>query len=94
MTIDDLTETVSFDALPDAVRARLLDEMRECGAECARQAYEAGASEFTTTDRGDIAAVRALLDKYGCDREPLNGYAHPDHEIWRAFWDGAASAAR
>lgn len=53
MTIDDLTEAAAFDARPDAVRARLLDEVRECGAECARQAIEQGAAEFTETARGE-----------------------------------------
>ncbi len=84
----------TYDGMPDVVQQRLLDEVRACGAECARQWYEQGAEEFTTAGRGDIEAVRDLLDRYGCDHDPLNGYAHPDSAVWAAFWEGAASIAR
>ena len=87
-------ETFTYDELPDVVRKRLLDEVRECGADCACGWYEQGAKEFTTAGRGDIEAVRDLLDKYGCDRDLLDGYAHPESPIWAAFWEGAASFAR
>jgi hypothetical protein len=82
----------AYEAIPRPVRERLLAAVRELGAECAREAYRQGLRvAYQVIERGDLEALRELLQQYGIDEVP-HGYTDPDeqHPIWYAFWAGVA----
>jgi hypothetical protein len=82
----------AYEAIPRPARERLLAAVRELGAECAREAYRQGLRvAYQETARGDLEALRELLQRYGIDEVP-HGYTDPDeqHPIWYAFWKGVA----
>jgi hypothetical protein len=83
-----------YEELPRQVRDRLLAAVQELGAECARESYQEGLDvAYQETGRGDLDALRELLQRYGVDEVP-SGYTRPDerHPVWRAFWAGAERA--
>jgi hypothetical protein len=87
-------EFEEYEALSDDDRARLLAAVRALGAECAREAYQMGLNvAYQVTGRGDVDALRELLQQYGVHEVPY-GYTPAGAAIWAAFWEGAESVDR